>query len=411
LKAAAAFAFALAAFIAALEADPRYFPFVGDVQIHEASRQNFLVLDAGVFQRARGDLADLRLYDGERQVPYQLSEARARSSREEHSAAVLNLAAKGDHTEFDLDMQGVSEYDSIRLRLKAKNFVVKAWAAGSDALAGKAPAPWPTPSTLYDFSAEKLGSNFIIKLPTWSFRYVHVRLGPGIAPQQVEGASVSNQQERQAFYTPMGSCRPVEPKPHESVWHCDLPDKVPLDRILFQVAPQNVNFRRAILVQDERGEQVATGELSRIRTRRGGNDVIAEELAVPMSGTCRKSATIVIENGDDAPLAIGSVSAQSFERRLYFEPGGASVLRWYFGDEKLQAPVYDYAKMFHEDAAAAQPPTPPTPRALTIGRGRNAIHPCSGAPCCWPWWCWQLWRSEVLRLNERKSARSGPSMT
>lgn len=354
MKIAAVLALALAVSIAAPEADPRYFLFVRDVQIHEGSRQNFLVLDSDIFQHTRPDLADLRLYDGGRQVPYQLSEARARSSREEHNVRILNLAAKGDHTEFDVDMQGVPEYDSVRLRLKAKNFVVKAWAAGGDALTGTALVPWPTPSTLYDFSTEKLGSNFTIKLPTWSFRYVHVRLGQGIAPHQIEGALVSNQHERQAFYTPMGSCREIEPKPHESVWHCDLPDKVPLDRILFQVAPQNVNFCRPILVQDERGEQVASGELSRIRTRRGGNDVVAEDLAVPMSGTCRKSATIVIKNGDDAPLAIGSVDAQSFERRLYFEPGGASLLRLYFGDEKLLAPVYDYAKMFHEDAAAAQ---------------------------------------------------------
>ena len=346
----------LAAVIAATEAHPRYFPFVGDVQIHEASRQNFLVLDAAVFQHARADLADLRLYDGGRQVPYQLSEARPRSSREEHDVRILNLAAKGDHTEFELDMQGLPDYDSIRLRLKAKNFVVKAWAAGSDALTGKAPAPWPTPSTLYDFSTEKLGSNFIITLPPWSFRYVHVRLGPGVEPREVEAALVSNRQEQRAVYVPMGSCRQAEPKPRQSIWHCYLPEKVPLDRILFEVAPQNVNFRRPASIQDEHGEQVASGELSRIRTRRGGTDVIAESLAVPISGTCCKSATIVIENGDDPPLAIGSVAAQSLERRLYFEPGGASALRLYFGDATLQAPVYDYAKTFHKDPAAVRAP-------------------------------------------------------
>ncbi len=354
MKIAAVLALALAALIAAPEADPRYFLFVPDVQIHEGSHQNFLVLDADIFQHARADLADLRLYDGTRQVPYQLSEARARSSREEHDVPVLNLAAKGDRTEFDLDMQGVPEYDSIRLRLKAKNFVVKAWAAGRDALTGRAPVPWPTPSTLYDFSAEKLGSNFTIKLPTWSFRYVHVTLGPGIAPREVEGAFVSNQQEKQAFYMPMGSCWQVEPKPRQSIWHCDLPEKVPLDRILFAVDSQNVNFRRSVTVQDEHGGRVASGELSRIRTRRGGTDVVAEELVVPLGGICCKSATIVIENGDDAPLAIDSVQPQAFERRIYFEPSGVSALRLYFGDEKLEVPVYDYAKVFHEDIAAAQ---------------------------------------------------------
>jgi hypothetical protein len=341
---------ALVAFAVAPEADPRYFAFLREIHVAETTRQTFLVVDADVFEHARSDLADLRLYDGGRQVPYKLHEARAGSSSEEREVRILNLAAVGEHTDFDLDMQGVPEYDNIRLRLNAKDFVIKAWATGGDAPRGKAVAP--SPNTLYDFSAEKLGSNFTIKLPSWSYRYVHVKLGRGVTPQQVLGAAVSNLQENRAFYLTIGSCRPLEPKPHQSLWQCDLPEKVPLDRIAFEVAPQNVNFRRPVSVQDDRGEQVASGELSRLRTRRGGTDVVAEELAVRLGGFCSKRLTIIVENGDDAPLGIGAVHPQSFERRLYFEPGSASMLRLYFGDAKLDAPIYDYAKIFHEEAGA-----------------------------------------------------------
>jgi hypothetical protein len=51
-------------------------------------------------------------------------------------------------------------------------------------------------------------------------------------------------------------------------------------------------------------------------------------------------------------LPIRQVRPQSVERRLYFEPQGKTSLRLYYGDEKLPAPVYDYAKLFHEDANA-----------------------------------------------------------
>ena len=207
MKIATALAFVYFLFVAAPEADPRYFAYVRDVRIQDANRRNFLIVDAGVFAHARADLADLRLYDGERQVPYMLSEARAGSIKEEREVRILNLATAGDHTEFDLDMQGAPEYDSIRLRLDGKNFVVRASVEGRDALGGGTSAPWPAPSTLYDFSAEKLGSNFTIKLPTWSFRYAHVKLGRGISPQQVQGATVSNLQEKRALYIPAGSCR------------------------------------------------------------------------------------------------------------------------------------------------------------------------------------------------------------
>ncbi|MGB9071371.1 MAG: DUF3999 family protein [Terriglobales bacterium] len=360
MRTTAAFILALLALAAPPEADRRYFSFARDVQINEAGRQNFLVLDADVFQHGRTDLADLRLYDGDRQVPYKLSEARAGSSSEEREVRILDLAAAGDHTEFDLDMQGVPEYDNIRLRLDAKNFVVKASVEGSDTLHGGAVAPWPTPSTLYDFSAERLGSNFTIKLPTWSFRYVHVKLGPGIRPQQVQGATVSNLQEKRAFYLPVGSCRLLEPGPHQTRWQCDLPEGVPLDRIVFDVVSQNVNFRRPVSVQDDKGIQIAGGELSRIRTRRGGTDVVAENLALRVGGACCKRITIVVDNGDDLPLGIVAVQPQSLQRRLYFEPGGRSALRLYFGDPKLEAPVYDYAKLFHEDMDAAQASLGPT---------------------------------------------------
>jgi hypothetical protein len=44
----------------------------------------------------------------------------------------------------------------------------------------------------------------------------------------------------------------------------------------------------------------------------------------------------------------------SLERRVYFDPSGTSSLRLYYGDLKLAAPVYDYARFFHADPAAAQ---------------------------------------------------------
>ena len=38
---------------------------------------------------------------------------------------------------------------------------------------------------------------------------------------------------------------------------------------------------------------------------------------------------------------------------MYFEPQGKGMLKLYFGDEKLTAPEYDYAKFFREDPNAS----------------------------------------------------------
>ena len=304
----------------------------------------------------------------------------------------MNLARVGDHTEFDLDIGGVPEYDHIRLTLDAKNFVISASVAGSNTLADRTAAPWPTPSTLYDFTAEKLGANSAISLPTWSFRFVHVKLSHGITPEQVRRAVVSNLQGRKAAYIPAGTCHSVEPqpKPHHSTFACDLFGKIPIDRVVFNVGSEAVNFLRPVRIQDESGRQLATGEISRVRARRGGQSVISENLVVYANDACCNHLTLEIENGDDPSLDLSSVQPQSVQRRLYFDPAGRSALKLHYGDPKLVSPTYDYAKFFKEEPDAAQAELGPatkneayTPRPVPMtDPGPNNTNPFCGSPCC-----------------------------
>src|ERR1700680_1471501 len=152
-----------------------YFTNVRDIRISQPGLQNYFVVDEEVWSRARADLGDLRIYDGEAQVQYALSVQRGGTSSREEVARILNLGNVGGHTEFDLDMGQIAEYDRIRLTLDAKNFVVTASLGGSNTL-GEPSATQLPPSTLYDFTREQLGSNSVLKLPTSSFRYLHIGL-------------------------------------------------------------------------------------------------------------------------------------------------------------------------------------------------------------------------------------------
>jgi hypothetical protein len=51
-----------------------------------------------------------------------------------------------------------------------------------------------------------------------------------------------------------------------------------------------------------------------------------------------------------------SARLQQYEHRLYFDAQAAGQLTLYYGDQDLDAPVYDYAKLFQmeKNAAAAQ---------------------------------------------------------
>ena len=365
-----------------------YFTNVRDVRISQADQQNYFVVDEEIWARARPDLADLRIYDGESQVQYALSEQRGGTSSHEAAAKILNLGSVGGRTEFDLDMGEIGEYDRIRLQLDAKDFVVTASLAGSNQLGAKSATQLP-PATLYDFTREELGSNPVLKLPASSFRYLHVKLSAGISPAQVKGASVYNLQETKAVWTSVGSCGAPSQVARTTVIICDSPLRVPVDRVRFRVDPKQVNFRRAVVLSDASEQRYGGGEITRVRMNRGGTTVISEEMDVPIGGQSSGRLKVTVDNGDNPPLSISGVELLSVERRVYFDPQGKSLLRLYYGDDKLGAPVYDYARFFKADPAAARAElgpartTKPIAAARMTGPGRSVTKQCYGWRCCW----------------------------
>jgi hypothetical protein len=335
------------------EASIAYFTNVRDVTIAASGQQNYVVLDPEVWNHARPDLADLRLYDGRTQVPYVLRLQRERTSNVEEKAEILNLGTVGDHAEFDLDVGAAPQYDRVRVQVDAKDFVNAAIVYGMDEL-GTRLRTQLGPATLYDFSREDLGSNFVLKVPTSSFRYLHVKLSPGIRPEQVKSATVFNVEEQRAAWMKVGTCQSPVQKGRTSVVECSVSPKAPLDQLRFEVPAQSINFRRNVRIADANGVQIANGDISRVRLKRGGHDVSSEELTVNIWSPHKEHFIVTIENGDDPPLPLHLVEPLAVQRRLYFDPGGRTSLKLYYGDAKLEPPIYDYDKFFQEDAGASQ---------------------------------------------------------
>ena len=345
----------LAAILLAGTHDPeiRYFANVRNVQISVPNRQNYLVIDNEVWGHARADLADIRLYDGATQVPYLMQEQKPRTTTVEQRATILNMGTVGDHTEFDLDVAGIPRYDRVRFEIDAKDFVATALLFGRDSLDQKSRTQLG-PSTLYDFSREKLGSNFVAQFPASSFRYLHVQFTPGLRPEQIKGVAVFNLQEKHANWTKAGACRLPEQQAKDTIVSCSLTAGVPLERIQFEASSNQANFRRDVSVTAGK-LQVANGEISRVRLNRGGTQIASEEMFVDVPrATERRDFNVIITNGDDPPLKIAAIEPLALERRVYFDPSGRTALKLYYGDPQLELPAYDYAKFFQEDSAATQ---------------------------------------------------------
>jgi hypothetical protein len=337
-------------------ANPRYFQKVREVEVASSDVQNYFVIDADLWAHARPDLGDLRIYSGDSQVPYALSAQGFGSLSAQHEARILNLGAARGATEFDLDMEGLTEYDRVQLRLSATNFVATASVDGREKV-GEGPATHLGTSTIYDFSRERLGSSFVLRVPVSTFRYLHVRISEGVEPKQVLGAEISYLRESKAAWTSAGSCGAAEQKGRETVVTCTLLPGAPLARVAFEAGPELGSFRRTVTIADGKGTDIVRGSITRIRMEQGRPPVVAEELALRVPCECsRDQATlrITIDNGDDPPLPYLRMQPQALERRLYFDPQGRTGLRLYYGDAKLEQPVYDYAKFFKQADGAAQ---------------------------------------------------------
>jgi hypothetical protein len=370
-----------------------FFKFTRDVTIVQPGRQNYLVVDAAIWAHTRPDLFDIRLYDRDTQVPYALSEELGASSTVEREARILNLGVRGGRTEFDLDIGGEVEYNHVELRLKTANFVASATAVGRDTLSESAGRNLST-STLYDFSREGLGNHFALRVPLATFRYLHVSISPAISPTDITGASTSTQRETQATWIPAGRCHSPEPINRGTRIACDLAPGVPVGRILFTIPSAIVNFRRTVSVHsvnDPQGTQLCGGNISRIRKQSAGKEVVTEDLTIGFCASKERHLVVEIDDGDNAPLTIERAEPQSLEQRIYFDPAGKTTVKLYYGDEKLPAPEYDYARFFHKEEDAEQ--------AVLGTEAQNLEY--TGRPDERPWserHKWVLWGAMLLAV-------------
>ena len=345
--------FTFAAFAIFVSASVPYFKYLREVQPGGPAPQHYFVIDETVWQHARPDLGDLRLYaaDGH-EVPYALSTARGSSETDQKDVKVLQPGVAGDKTQFFLDMNELAEYDRITLKLRAKNYVSKVRVEGQDDLHG---AHWSTLANtiVYDLSDDNLGGNTTLRLPVTRYKYLRITMEGAVKPVDVEGATANIREEEKAVWRNISSAPKREEQNKETIFTFSVPANVPLERLEFTIDAGQPNFKREVEVQSGKNEWPgSTGELSRVHMVRHGQKIDFEQSMLDLGEIRPETLKVIIHNGDDPPLKITGVRLQQYERRVYFNSADSPHL--YYGDEKLDEPVYDYAKLFQADANATQ---------------------------------------------------------
>jgi hypothetical protein len=330
-----------------------YFKYERPVSAAGSGGQHYFVVDASIWQHSRPDLHDLRLYSGNSEVPYALEVERGGSETEQKEFRVLQPATVGGKTQFLLDMSGVPEYDRVTLKLATENFVAHARVEGQDDPHG---AHWALlgTTTLYDLSAEHLGHNSTLQIPLATYKFLRVTIDAAVKPSDVESGTAGVTRSQDAVWRTVSNEPKQERQGKDTVLTFSVLQGVPAERVVFAIDPAQPNFRREIELLGSDGQSLGLGEISRIHMQRGGEKIDVEQTSVEFYILGATSPMILVHNGDDQPLKITDASLQQYERRIYFDSASGMPLTLYYGDEKLEAPVYDYAKLFQKNAGASQ---------------------------------------------------------
>lgn len=342
---------AMLALVLSSSASTSYFKYFRNIEVVFPGHQQYVGVNEGLWQNARPDLADLRLYAGQNEVPYALTIERGSSQTEQKEVRILQPGVINGKTQFFLDMAGLAEYDRIELNLDTTNFVVKVRVEGQDDLHGRR---WLvlSNSILYDLSDDRLGRNTTLRLPLTTYRYLRITLDGPVKPAEVASAVAHMREEEKEIWRTISSQPKKEQQGKDTVFFFSVPKNVPIERLVFAIDSAQPNFQRQVELEREKDIPLTSGQISRVHMVRHGQKIDCEQTNIELGGIAAETLKVIVHNGDDPPLKTTAVHLEQYERRIYFSSLPSVAL--YYGDEKLERPEYDYAKLFQKEANASQ---------------------------------------------------------
>jgi hypothetical protein len=316
------------------------------------------VLTPGVFDGARPDLADLRLYGGDREVPYALRVRHKQDVRQRLNAREFNRAVNADRSaEVSLDLgEQPGDYNEIEVATPGREFRRRLRVeAGND---GKT---WSTvlDRELARFEAD--GQTLDVRrftFPPSRFRYLRVRVSPyeGVkddAPA-INAVTVFHEVHVPGDYRTLPAIlEPRQPVPADggpgSAWFIRFGDNNELAPCeLLTLAVDGNEFVRAYRLEvanpDEPPQVVATGEL-----RRRPHDA-DRPLVISFPEVTARRLRLVVTDQRNPPLNLTGVQYTAAARQVIYRPADVGgPLRLYFGNGAARPPGYDFAAALPEE--------------------------------------------------------------
>jgi hypothetical protein len=350
------------AFKAPLDAS-QYSRYQRTIALPGGAGQSCAVIDAQMFPHAAPSLKDVRLYQGTQELPYVITLSEPVQA-DTTAARVLNLGMRGHNIVFDLEMTG-RPYTEVNLDLAGQDFLASATVTGLDTLKSSK-ATQLGEFTLFDLTSQHLSRNTTLHLQESSFPYLHIVIAVSPAPGSrgfaataavVKGATVPPSREAQSVYTVAAQTTDIVQQGRQSVASFTLGERIPVEQISFALAPGfKANFSRDVHISErpagtpKSAAETIDGTILRVYLTQAGREIRQQQLSVPaiLGANLQGPATVevAVDNGDDAPLPITSIQLEMRQRKVCFSAPTSQPVTLFYGDAGLDAPQYDYARLF-----------------------------------------------------------------
>ncbi len=331
-------------------------PYYVEVKPRQSSPGLYEVLvPLEVMDKARPDLADLRLYDGaNREVPYANRIRREVDEKRQIEARLFNYAlADSGTSEASVDLgDNPGEHNEVEIDTDGSNFRRQVEVQGSDS-----GSDWRTLTSdgiLFSFSSQSSAAESTrVQYPASRYRYLRVRVqrdpvSDKEAPR-ISGVKASLAVREKGMFSTWQVVVPSyqllrNQGAHASIWTIDLGARAPVARLKLQF--DEMSFSRPFQVEAIDDPQnvrlIATGEL-----RRHVNDDPRRPVEITFNGEqVVRKIRLQITDYSNPTLNMLSIEASAPARQLLFElkEPASQPLRLFFGNSKVEAPHYDFEK-------------------------------------------------------------------
>ena len=318
------------------------------------------VLPPAVFDGARADLADLRLYDAAHaEVPYALRIRHKEDVHQRLNATEFNRATNPDRSaDVSLDLgPNPAQHNEIEVATPGKEFRRPLRVEGSDD--GKA---WSTLlDKVYLIHFEDDGHVVDIRRFKYTpsrFRYLRVHVSPYAAVPNdaptIQSAAVLHEVREPGDYVTLPALvdlrQPVRGDDGQpaSAWFIRFTDNnelAPCESLTLDVAENEFVRPYRLETYDPGGtpQVIASGTLHREPADQG------KPLVLSFPEATARRLRLVVTDQRNPPLSLTGVQYTAAARRVIFRPtGAAGSLRLYFGNAGARPPGYEFARLLPE---------------------------------------------------------------